>query len=61
MPMSRIINANDKASGKVAKANYKEHFYKGCGKSLACLDVCPAKIDIDRTLSSANALAVWRR
>jgi succinate dehydrogenase / fumarate reductase iron-sulfur subunit len=60
VPLARIINASEKASEKEIKKNYKEHFYKGCGKSLACLDVCPAKIEIDRTLSGTNALAIWR-
>jgi succinate dehydrogenase / fumarate reductase iron-sulfur subunit len=54
VPVARILQAG-------GKADYKEHFYKGCGKSLACRDICPAKIDMDRTLSSTNALAIWRQ
>jgi succinate dehydrogenase / fumarate reductase iron-sulfur subunit len=59
VPVSRIINATDKKNQKDIKKNYKEHVYKGCGKSLACQDICPAKIKIDRMLSSSNALAKW--
>ena len=34
---------------KELKKQYRKHFERGCSKSLACRDVCPAKID---TLSS---------
>jgi succinate dehydrogenase / fumarate reductase iron-sulfur subunit len=60
VPVSRILQAGENESIKDQKKSYKEHFYKGCGKSLACRDICPAKIDIDQTLSSTNALAVWK-
>jgi succinate dehydrogenase / fumarate reductase iron-sulfur subunit len=53
VPTARILQAG-------GKTGYEDHFYKGCGKSLACRDICPAKIDMDKTLSLANALAVWR-
>jgi succinate dehydrogenase / fumarate reductase iron-sulfur subunit len=59
VPVSRIINATDKKKQKNIKKNYDEHVYKGCGKSLACQDICPAKIKIDRMLSSSNALTKW--
>jgi succinate dehydrogenase / fumarate reductase iron-sulfur subunit len=59
VPVSRIMNATDKKNRKDIKKNYDEHIYKGCGKSLACLDICPAKIKIDRMLSSSNVLAKW--
>jgi succinate dehydrogenase / fumarate reductase iron-sulfur subunit len=61
VPVSRLIHAAGKKDGKSMKKEYGEHVYSGCGKSLACMDVCPAKIDIDRTLSSTNAMAVWRK
>jgi succinate dehydrogenase / fumarate reductase iron-sulfur subunit len=57
VPVSRIMNATDKKNCKDMKKNYNEHIYKGCGKSLACRDICPAKIKTDRMLSSSNALA----
>ena len=37
-----------------------EHIYKGCGKSLACKDICPAGIDMDKMLSKSNEVAVWK-
>jgi succinate dehydrogenase / fumarate reductase iron-sulfur subunit len=60
MPISRIINATGKKDSMNKKKSYYEHVYKGCGKSLACLDICPANIKTDRTLSSLNALAFLR-
>jgi succinate dehydrogenase / fumarate reductase iron-sulfur subunit len=59
VPMSRIINATDKKDRKAIMKNYNEHVYKGCGKSLACHDICPAKIKTDRMLSSSNVLK-WK-
>lgn len=46
---------------KERKAAYNKHVYKGCGKSLACHDICPAGINIDRILSRSNALLIWNR
>ena len=40
---------------------YAKHTFEGCGKSLACRDVCPKHIDTERMLVNANALAVWKR
>jgi succinate dehydrogenase / fumarate reductase iron-sulfur subunit len=60
VPMARIMNGNHKNDADIKK-NYNEHIYKGCGKSLACLDICPAKIKTDRMLSSSNALAFWKK
>lgn len=45
---------------KIAKL-YEKHIFEGCGKSLACRDVCPKKIDTEKLLVNANALAVWKR
>lgn len=42
----------------------KQHlkgFYEGCGKSLACEDVCPAKLPLQELISRSNAAALWRR
>lgn len=40
---------------------YSRHTFEGCGKSLACRDVCPKKIDTEHLLVNANALAIWKR
>ena len=42
----------------------KQHldgFYEGCGKSLACEDVCPAHLPLQELISRSNAAALWRR
>jgi succinate dehydrogenase / fumarate reductase iron-sulfur subunit len=60
VPISRIIYASAKKDRANSKKNYKEHIYQGCGKSLACMDICPAGIKMDRMLSNTNALTIWR-
>jgi succinate dehydrogenase / fumarate reductase iron-sulfur subunit len=59
LPVSRIINATGKEGRADIRKNYKKHIYKGCGKALSCQNVCPAKIEMDRTLSSMNAFTNW--
>lgn len=46
--------------GDLAKL-YRRHTFEGCGKSLACKDICPKGIDTERLLVNTNALAVWKR
>lgn len=46
---------------KERKQEYSRHVYNGCGKSLACHDICPAGINIERILSRSNALLIWNR
>jgi succinate dehydrogenase / fumarate reductase iron-sulfur subunit len=60
-PASRLISEADKTDGKRLQTAYNEHFYKGCGKSLSCKNVCPAGIDTERLLVRSNAVAVWKR
>ena len=59
VPTARVIAAAKDASE--AARGYKKHFYNGCGKSLACRNICPAGIDIDALLVNSNAAAVWKR
>ncbi len=58
---SRIINElGRKQVREIAKA-YSRHVYEGCGKSLSCVDICPAKIKIEDLLVNSNAIAIWKR
>ena len=58
---SRLISELPKGErDEIAKA-YKKHFYAGCGKSLACKDICPAGIDTEKLLVNSNAVAIWKR
>lgn len=42
-------------------AEYKKHFFKGCGQSFSCRDICPAKIPLDAVQARANAYAIWNK
>ena len=59
--LSRLINESDKAHLKQISKNYSRYFYSGCGKSLACRDICPAGIRIEDLLVNSNAIAIWKR
>lgn len=55
-----IVEAPDGEKKRLYKA-YNEHFYKGCGKSLSCRNICPAGLDAEQLLVNSNAAAVWKR
>lgn len=60
-PASRLISEAQGSDETRLYGAYNEHFYRGCGKSLACRDICPAGIDVDALLVNSNAAAVWKR
>lgn len=47
-PLSRLMAKDEREE---LRDSYRKYVYEGCGKSLACRDVCPAGIDMDRLLS----------
>ena len=61
IPLSRLIAETGENEKKRIFKAYKKSFYAGCGKSLACRDVCPAGIDTEELMSRSNAAAVWGR
>ncbi len=61
VPMTRLLAAADSAERGELSAQYRKHVYNGCGKSLACRNICPAGIDADRLLANSNAAALWKR
>ena len=61
VPASRLIAQSPEEQKKRLYGEYGEHFYRGCGKSLSCKDICPAGIDTERLLVNSNAAAVWKR
>ena len=61
IPATRLLTALSAEEQRNIREQYEKHVYAGCGKSLACQDVCPAGIDVDHLLSSSNKIAVWRR
>ena len=61
VPSARLISSMTNEDGKALRQAYKTHIYNGCGKSLACHEICPAHIDMDHLLSRSNAISIWRR
>lgn len=59
-PASRLIAAEPGEEGKALRKDYRRHVFDGCGKSLACQNVCPAKLDVEHLMSRSNAASVWR-
>lgn len=57
-PLARLLAKDE---NKQNRETYRKAVYEGCGKSLACRDVCPAGIDMDKLLSRSNREAVFRR
>ena len=58
---TRLLAETPSSRRKELAASYRRRFYNGCGKSLACRNICPAGIDVDHLLVNANAIAVWKR
>ena len=61
LPAARLLTALPDIQKDALHRAYRAHLYEGCGKSLACRNICPAGIDIDRLLVNSNAAAVWKR
>ena len=61
VPAARLLAACSPAELTALSEAYNRRFYAGCGKSLACRNVCPAGIDVERLLVNSNAIAVWKR
>ncbi|MBQ9437221.1 MAG: 4Fe-4S dicluster domain-containing protein [Lachnospiraceae bacterium] len=60
IPLSRLLYAEGKtAERKRLSREYRERVYEGCGKSLACQQVCPAEIPIDFLIARSAGIAVW--
>ena len=58
----RILNEEqDHSHREELSAKYKAAFFEGCGKSLACQDICPAHIPVEELAVRSNAAAIWRR
>ncbi|MBQ4465152.1 MAG: 4Fe-4S dicluster domain-containing protein, partial [Oscillospiraceae bacterium] len=59
-PTARLISELPPGQQRSLRKLYRKHIYEGCGKSLACRNVCPAGLDIDRLLVNSNAAAIWK-
>ncbi len=60
VPVSRLLEELPKEQREELRKKYQKHVYGGCGKSLACRNICPAGIDIERLLVNSNAVSLWR-
>ena len=60
-PLSRLIAELPQEKRQEIYKTYRQRFFEGCGKSLACRNICPAGIDVDALLVNSNAIAVWKR
>ena len=58
---TRLLTELPKESYRAITEEYARHSFAGCGKSLACRDICPRGIDTEELLVNANAMAVWKR
>ena len=61
LPTARLLTALPESQKKELCRAYRKYIYEGCGKSLACRNVCPAGIEIDKLMVNSNAVAVWKR
>lgn len=61
VPTVRLISELSGKERRDVKRAYRKYIYNGCGKSLACRDICPAGIDVEDLLVNSNAIAVWKR
>ena len=61
VPVTRLFAELPAEKIKELSKLYNKHIFEGCGKSLACRNICPAKIDIEKMLVNSNAAAVWKR
>ncbi len=60
-PLARLIEELAPSKKEEVYRLYTRRVYEGCGKSLACRNICPAGIDVEKLLVNSNAIAVWKR
>lgn len=60
VPASRLLAAMKGSSAGKLKKQYARSVTDGCGKSLACRNICPAGIDIEGLMARSNAAVLWR-
>lgn len=61
VPMTRLLAEAPPAQIGELSWLYRKKIFEGCGTSLACRNVCPAGIEIEKMLVNSNAVAVWKR
>ena len=61
VPAARVLTAQPGLKGSELQKQYRRRVFEGCGKSLACRDICPAGIETGEMLAQSNAISVWKR
>ena len=59
-PASGVLGKLPSSKAKEMRSEYSSHFYAGCGKSLACRDICPAKLPVEELMVNSNAVVLWK-
>lgn len=58
----RILNEEqDKKHHTELSDSYKKQYFEGCGKSLACHNICPMNIPVEELMVRTNAVSVWNK
>ena len=60
LPAGRLIEEMDGEGREELLKEYRKRVYEGCGKSLACRDICPAGLDVEKLMVNSNAATVWK-
>ncbi len=60
VPASRLLAVMKGKNGSDLRKQYGKVITDGCGKSLACRNICPAGIDIEGLMARSNAAVLWR-
>lgn len=60
VPVSRLLEELDGKQSRSLRKQYGKHIYNGCGKSLACRNICPAGIDIEKLMVNSNSVMLWK-
>ena len=53
-----LIASRSMTRDKLLKESYREHFAKGCSKSLSCAQICPMKIPTLASISKMNKTGI---
>lgn len=58
-PLLTMLPKITKDQKKDFRKKYRKGVYSGCGKSLACREICPAGIDLEKLLVKGSAAALF--
>ena len=58
----RILDQlRDSGQIRTVAGKYIKYYFEGCGKSLACHNICPLGIPVEELMVRSNSIAVWKR